>query len=74
MPTPYSADLRERVLLADEAGLPPAARHDGVAGIAGREQHLQRRIPSPCLVGELAAGSIPGSWSCSSRSAIPSWP
>src|SRR3954469_6849309 len=24
MPTPYSADLRERVLLADEAGLPPA--------------------------------------------------
>ena len=25
MPKPYSADLRERVLLADEAGLPPAA-------------------------------------------------
>ncbi len=25
MPNPYSADLRERVLLADEAGLPPAA-------------------------------------------------
>lgn len=25
MPRPYSADLRERVLLADEAGLPPAA-------------------------------------------------
>ena len=24
MPNPYSADLRERVLLADEAGLPPA--------------------------------------------------
>ena len=24
MPKPYSADLRERVLLADEAGLPPA--------------------------------------------------
>ena len=25
MPKPYSADLRERVLLADEAGVPPAA-------------------------------------------------
>src|SRR3954447_20160566 len=25
MPKPYSADLRERVLLAGEAGLPPAA-------------------------------------------------
>ena len=25
MPKPYSADLRERVLLADEAGLPPPA-------------------------------------------------
>jgi transposase len=25
MPKPYSADLRERVLLADEAGLPPVA-------------------------------------------------
>ena len=25
MPNPYSADLRERVLLADEAGLPPPA-------------------------------------------------
>ncbi len=24
MPNPYSADLRERVLQADEAGLPPA--------------------------------------------------
>src|SRR3954466_3946914 len=24
MPKPYSADLRERVLLADEAGVPPA--------------------------------------------------
>ena len=24
MPKPYSADLRERVLLAGEAGLPPA--------------------------------------------------
>jgi|SRR5215212_6136578 len=32
MPKPYSADLRERVLLADEAGLPPAvvARRFGV--------------------------------------------
>src|SRR4051794_41849751 len=32
MPKPYSADLRERVLLAGEAGLPPAivARHFGV--------------------------------------------
>src|SRR4051795_13496805 len=33
MPQPYSADLRERVLLAGEAGLPPAAvaRRFGVA-------------------------------------------
>src|SRR3954447_6768588 len=32
MPKPYSADLRDRVLLADEAGLPPAvvARRFGV--------------------------------------------
>jgi transposase len=32
MPKPYSADLRERVLLAEEAGLPPAmaARRFGV--------------------------------------------
>jgi transposase len=33
MPQPYSTDLRERVLLAYEAGLPPAvvARRFGVA-------------------------------------------
>ena len=45
MPKPYSADLRERVLLADEAGLPPAAiaQRFGVATASGVNQTV--RLP-----------------------------
>jgi DNA-directed RNA polymerase specialized sigma24 family protein len=42
MPKPYSADLRERILLADEAGLSPAAVAERF-GIGLARVHLRRQ-------------------------------
>ena len=63
MPKPYSADLRERVLLAHEAGLPPAV----IAGrfgiglstyISGASRRARRADAAPSRTGAVGrAGS-----------------
>src|SRR3954447_21788546 len=74
MPKPYSADLRERVLLAGEAGLPSAivARHFGVglstvylwrhqARAEGRrcaKPHAGGRAPGIDTAGEASLGGL----------------
>src|SRR6185295_2769737 len=61
MPKPYSADLRERVLLADEAGLPPAvvAQRFGV-GLA-RVYLWRWRARGDAAPSRMAAGGHEGS-------------
>ena len=63
MPKPYSADLRERVLLADEAGLPPRRSRNVLASgwrrcICGVSRRARRGGAAPS---RMAAGGRGGS-------------
>ena len=62
MPKPYSADLRERVLLAGEAGLPPAvvARRFGVGLSTVYLWRHQARAEGRRCAKQHAGGRAPG--------------